>query len=114
MLRNQSNLQEFDLVEEIKEQAAEKISGGRYERFSIDNQTNGVHIPYAVDGTRTKYPSGGSTWTTYRGGTISFDYDFGTRGVQLKKYDLSNGGKYAFQLNKRTAYPYDIELYRIG
>ncbi|NJL79845.1 MAG: hypothetical protein HC917_15195 [Richelia sp. SM2_1_7] len=25
MLRNQSNLQEFDLVEEIKEQAAEKL-----------------------------------------------------------------------------------------
>ncbi len=112
MLNNQSALQNLALVEEIDEQAAETVSGG--ERFTIYNETN-VRIPYAVDGKQTTRPYGGSgsVWTTGKGGTISFDYDFGRSGVQSRKYNLADGRKYAFRYDTRTPYGQDIELFDI-
>jgi hypothetical protein len=113
MLSNLNVLENLSLVEVLDEQAAETVSGG-LERFTIYNQTN-VRIPYAVDGTQTTRPYGGSVsvWTTGRGGTISFDYDFGRAGVQRRKYNLANGRKYAFRYDTRTPYSGDIELYDI-
>ena len=115
MLQNQTNLQEFDLVEEINEQAAETISGG-YEVFTIKNQTN-YNVSYFVDGKKTNYskPGSSSVWTAYKGGMISFDTDGRSNYKEIKKYNLANGGVYAFRDNKSTkGNPYDIDLYRIG
>ncbi|KST62040.1 hypothetical protein [Mastigocoleus testarum] len=110
-----------ELFADLNEKSAETISGGRfengggkYEVFKVYNQTGRYKIPYTVDGKRTKYPSTNSFWVTDRGGLIKFDYDAGKPGVQLKQYNLQNGRKYAFRLNTRTAYKYDIELYDIG
>lgn len=115
MLQNQTNLQEFDLVEEINEQAAETISGG-YEVFTIKNQTK-FNVSYSVDGIRTKRPKPGasSVWTIRTGGRVKFDTDV-RKGVKImKEYNLANGGLYAFRDNKATkGNPHDIELYRIG
>lgn len=108
-----------DLFVELNEKDAETISGGIIncfdfsERFTIYNQTN-VRIPYTIDGTRTSRPDGDSVWTTDGGGIIAFDLDFGQSGVQLQRYNLSNGSKYAFRYNTDTSNPNDIELYRIG
>jgi len=117
MLQNQSKLQEFDLVKELNEQAAEKISGG-YEVFTIKNQTK-YNINYLVDGTKTKSqfakPGTSSVWTAYKGGIIDFDIDGRSNYRKSKKYNLANGGVYAFRDNKATkGNLYDIELYRIS
>ena len=109
-----------DLFENLNNKSAETISGGRYENgggkyevFSIYNQSYGTN-PYVVDGRRTRFPSGNSFWVTDKGGIISFDSDYGKKGVQLKRYNLRNGRKYAFRRNTRTSNPYDIDLYDIG
>ncbi|NEO15548.1 MULTISPECIES: hypothetical protein [unclassified Moorena] len=114
-----------DLFVDLNQTDAETVSGGGFlskifggrkrEIFTVSNQTH-VRLPYSVDGKQTSYPYPGVdvTWNTKKGGNIAFDYDFGRPGVQLRKYNLSNGGKYAFQLDRRTPYPYDIELFRIG
>jgi hypothetical protein len=104
-----------DLFVDLNEKDAETVSGGAIERFTISNQTN-VRIPYTVDGTQTTRPYGGSVsnWTTGKGGEIRFDYDFGLPGVQLRKYNLVDGRKYAFRYDTRTLYGKDIDLYRIG
>lgn len=137
MLENASAYQ--DLFVDLNEKAAETISGGAWdpikntpfdpgtwssardsvikafspknEKFHIYNQT-GYRITYNVDGRNTRYTN--ASWSTNRGGNISFDSDFGRRGVQLKKYNLRNGGKYAFRLNTNTAYPYDFDLVRLN
>lgn len=113
MLSNQNILQNLALVEELDEQAAETVSGG-LEKFTIRNETN-VRMPYAVDGTQTTRPYGGSVsvWTTSKGGSISFDYDFGRSGVQSRKYNLANGRTYAFRYDTKTPYSQDIELFDI-
>lgn len=115
MLQNQTNLQEFDLVEEINEQAAETISGG-YEVFTIKNQTK-YNIPYSVDGGKWwgHKPNHKWIWTAYKGGTIKFDTDMRKGYVKHKTYNLANGGVYAFRDNKSTkGNPYDVDLHRIG
>lgn len=99
-----------DLFVDLNENDAETVSGG--EQFTIYNQTN-VRIPYSIDGTQTTRPYGDSVWTTGRGGIIAFDYDFGLSGVQLRKYNLADGRKYAFRYDTRTAYDQDIELFDI-
>ncbi|NEQ63441.1 MAG: hypothetical protein F6K53_41450 [Moorea sp. SIO4A1] len=105
-----------DLFVDLNQTDSETVSGGGWERFTVANQTRSVTIPYAVDGKKTRFPKPGqkSVWTTNKGGIISFDYDFRRPGVQRRKYNLSNGRKYAFRLDTRTAYKYDIELFRIG
>ena len=111
-----------ELFVDLNQQDAETVSGGilgipnpfSKEKFTIYNQTN-LRIPYKVDGKETSYPYGGSqvTWTTNKGGKISFDYDVGKSGVQLRKFNLENGRKYAFRYDTRTSYAHDIELYDI-
>ncbi|MEH2463018.1 hypothetical protein [Nostoc sp.] len=102
-----------DLLVDLNEKDAEIVSGG-LERFTIRNETD-VRIPYAVDGKQTSYPYGGSvsTWTTGKGGTVDFDYDFGLPGVQSRKYNLADGRTYAFRYDTRTSYSQDIELFDI-
>ena len=105
-----------DLFLELNDENSETVSGGRVEIFKISNQTNSIRIPYAVDGVRTPYPKPGqgSLWSTGRGGIIKFDFDFGRKGVQSRKYNLANGRKYAFRLNNRTPYRFDVNLYNVG
>ena len=117
MLANQSLLQDFGLVEELDEHAAETISGG-YEVFTINNETN-YDIHYYVDGQLTKpefaKPGTSSEWTAYNGGIIEFDTDGRDNYKEWKKYNLADGGLYAFRDNKDTVgNPHDIELYRIA
>ena len=95
LLNNQSILQNFGLVEEIDEQAAEIISGG-YETFTIKNSTNN-RISYTVDGVQyTIRPGQEQTIGTNLGGKIRFDSDSTNETVNLKGYDLSDSGKYEF------------------
>lgn len=117
MSNNQNLLQEFDLVEELNEQAAETISGG-YEVFTIKNQTK-YDVNYSLDGKQTKSqyvkPNTSSVWTSHKGGIIEFDIDGRNNYIELKKYNLADGGVYAFRDNKKTkGNPYDIDLYRIS
>ncbi len=104
-----------DLFVDLNEKDAETVSGG-HEVFKVSNQTGYVTIPYRVDGVRTRYPRPGqsSIWTTNGGGRITFDHDFGKSGYQGKAYNLSHLNKYAFRINTRTAYKYDVDLYRVG
>ncbi|MBE8968523.1 hypothetical protein IQ277_20535 [Nostocales cyanobacterium LEGE 12452] len=99
------------LFVDLNEKDGETLSGGS-ERFTIYNETN-ARIPYTVDGKLTGRPYGDSVWTTGRGGTIKFDYDFGLAGVQLRTYNLADGRKYAFRYDTRTSYTQDIELFDI-
>ncbi|MBS3025993.1 MAG: hypothetical protein HCA25_02560 [Dolichospermum sp. DET50] len=108
---NQSILQNFGLVEELDEQAAEIISGGQTERFTIRNKTR-YDITYILDGKRsTLHPGDAVKWRTGRGGIIRFDSDALRPGEQKKEYDLSNGGIYEFQDDRTTPYQYDLDLY---
>ncbi|MEH2146352.1 hypothetical protein [Nostoc sp.] len=100
-----------DLLIDLNEKDAEIVSGGS-ERFTIRNETT-VRIPYAVDGKQTTRPYGDSVWTTGRGGTIDFDYDYGLSGVQSRKYNLADGRTYAFRYDTRTSYSQDIDLFDI-
>ena len=110
-----------ELFVDLDQKDAEIIGGGwwnpfaKNEKFTIYNETK-IRIPYTVDGTKTSRPYGGSasTWNTKKGGEIKFDYDFGRGGYQERKYNLSDGGKYAFRYDTRTSYAHDIELYKIG
>ncbi|MEO1185122.1 MAG: hypothetical protein AAFX46_10640, partial [Cyanobacteria bacterium J06636_27] len=75
------------------------------------------NFSYLVDGKQTKFPKPGasSTWTAYKGGKIKFDTDGRNNYKEWKKYNLSDGGVYAFRDNKGTkGNPYDIDLVRIG
>lgn len=103
-----------DLFVDLNEKDAETVSGG-LETFTIRNETN-ARIPYALDGTLTNRPYGGSVsvWTTGKGGTIDFDYDLGLAGVQSRKYNLSDKGTYAFRYDTNTPYNQDIDLYTIA
>ena len=106
-----------DLFIELNDANAETVSGG-YEVFTVRNETK-YDIDYFVDGTKTKAkfakPGTGSVWTAYKGGIIEFDVDGRDHYTELKKYDLSDGGVYAFRENTSTpSNPYDIELYSIG
>ncbi|MBX9257935.1 hypothetical protein H1Q63_29095 [Desmonostoc muscorum CCALA 125] len=111
-LNNQSILHNFGLVEEIDEQAAEIISGGR-EKFRIANNTQ-YRITHNLDGTLfTIQP--GETWdydTPYNG-IIQFDIDGRDYVTVNQSYNLSNGQIYEFQNNEYTANPYDIDLYQV-
>ncbi|MEH2361657.1 hypothetical protein [Nostoc sp.] len=99
------------LFVDLNEKDAETVSGGL--AFTIRNETDN-RIPYAVDGTQTNRPYGGSVsnWTTGEG-KIDFDYDFGLEGVQSRKYSLADGHTYAFRYDNNTGYDKDIDLYDI-
>jgi hypothetical protein len=114
LLNNQSILQNFGLVEEIDEQAAEIISGG-YEVFSIRNKTN-YNITHVLDGTAFLIQPGEEwIYTAYNGGTIDFDVDGRDDHNLSKLYNLEDGEIYEFQDNNyTTGNPYDIDLYRVS
>jgi hypothetical protein len=113
---NQSILQNFGLVEEINEQAAEIISGG-FEVFTIRNNT-GYDITYVLDGTACLIKPGEEfTHTTYsdNGGIIEFDADSRDDNVPYKSCDLEDGQIYEFRDNTSTPNNlYDIDLYRVS
>ncbi len=113
--KNRLEKLDLDLIQELNAKDSEMISGGKKEKFTIENHTT-LRIPYVVDGQETTYPYGGSisTWTVEKGGEIKFDYDSGLEGTQLRKYNLSDGGKYAFQYDTRTPYKDDIDLFKIA
>lgn len=108
------NLQEFDLVEELNEQAAETISGG-YEVFTIRNKTK-FNITYTLDGKKWLHkPNESWIWTAYKGGKIKFDADGRNNYNQSQSYNLSNGKVYEFQNNNYTpGNPYDLDLYHVS
>ena len=105
-----------NLFVDLNEKSAETISGGALEIFSVANQTRNVNINrYYVDRKASRLlPGRKNYWYTYKGGIIRFDSDFGRKGNQEKRYNLRNGRKYAFRLNTRTPYKYDIDLYDVG
>lgn len=113
MSSNQSLWADFGVVEELTEQAAETISGGATEVFSIFNNTN-ANVPIVIDGNLFGLQSGQvGTFTAIGGGIITFDDDF-RAGITSKSYDLSDGGSYVFEPNQSTADIYDINLYRFA
>ena len=112
---NQSILQNFGLVEEINEQAAEIISGG-FGVFTIRNNT-GYDITYVLDGTAFLIkPGEESTYTSaYSGGIIEFDADSRDDNVPYKSCDLEDGQIYEFRDNTSTPNNlYDIDLSRVS
>ncbi|MBW4455811.1 MAG: hypothetical protein KME55_25655 [Nostoc indistinguendum CM1-VF10] len=114
MLNNQSYLEYFGLIEELNEQATEKISGG-YEFFALRNKT-GYAIEFTFEGVPLiEAPNEVYIYTTYSGGgvTIEFDADIRTDYKQLKKYTLTNG-VYEFQNDPSPDNLYDIDLYFVG
>jgi hypothetical protein len=114
LLNNQSILQNFGLVEELDEQAAEIISGG-YEVFTIRNKT-GYDITHVLDGKAFLIkPNESWVYTAYNGGIIKLDTDGRNDKKEFQSYNLSDGKIYEFQDNKYTrGNPYDIDLYRVG
>jgi hypothetical protein len=109
LVNNQSILQNFGLVEEIDEQAAEIISGGA-ERFSIRNRTN-QDIYYTIDGVVGVIKPGQSQrFRTEMGGQIRFDKDIRENRVRTRGYNLSDGKTYEFRILRNNA---DfVDLYR--
>lgn len=102
------------LFQELDDKVAQNCNGG-YEVFTIENQTR-YRVGYSIDRRNTRLPSGKQqTWTAYKGGTISFDRDGRNSFSSFKKFNLADGGVYAFRYNKSTrGNPYDINLYKIG
>ncbi|MDZ8189852.1 MAG: hypothetical protein RMX96_34085 [Nostoc sp. ChiSLP02] len=119
MSNNQNLLEDLDLLEELDEQAAETLTGGETEVFTVRNRT-GYNVKYYLDGTvspdyGSRPYTGAVVWTAYSGGIISFDKDGRDDVVINQKYNLANGGVYEFQYNNTTVgNPYDIELYRVA
>ncbi|MFN6461498.1 MAG: hypothetical protein RMZ41_006570 [Nostoc sp. DedVER02] len=98
LLNNQSILQNFALVEELDEQAAEIISGGtnKSKRFTIKNNTN-VGILYTLDGV-VWYIDPGKTqnFNTKYDGKMSFDKDIREPEINVQKESLKDGKAYQF------------------
>ncbi|MCW5313753.1 hypothetical protein GTQ43_08025 [Nostoc sp. KVJ3] len=94
LLNNQSILQNFGLVEEIDEQAAEIISGGY---ITIKNTTN-QPITYSIDGVSTVIKSGATQKiVTQLDGELRFDRDIRDEKVRVRDYDLEDGKTYEFR-----------------
>ncbi|MBD2449671.1 hypothetical protein H6G76_21370 [Nostoc sp. FACHB-152] len=111
---NQSCLEDFGLIKEIDQQAAETISGGAQEVFTIKNKTS-YNITYVLDGRSWLHkPDETWIWTATSGGTISFDKDSRADYNVNQDYDLSDGRIYEFQDNPSPGNPYDLELYSVG
>jgi hypothetical protein len=115
MLVNQNLWSEFGAVEELSEQAAETISGGQQEVFTISNKT-GYNITHVLDGQAFDIkPNQSWSYVAYRGGIINFDADGRSGYNQNKTYNLGNGHVYEYQDNKSTpCNPYDIDLYTVA
>lgn len=98
-LNNQSILQNFGLVEEIDEQTAEIISGGKSKKFTIKNNTTNA-IDYTIDDVKWNIAPGGTNniYTDYRG-KVSFDKDTRANEINVGRESLKDGQNYEFKLD---------------
>lgn len=94
LLNNQSILQNFGLVEEIDEQAAEIISGGK--EFRIKNNTSRF-IYHRLDNSYYLITPGEDRKYTSDTGIIEFDADKRFFSYQPKSMPLDETLKYEFQ-----------------
>ncbi len=109
LLNNQSILQNFGFGEEIDEQTAEIISGGKAEIiprgdevFSIRNNTN-LNITHVLDGTTFQIKPGEEfRYIAHDGGIIKYDPHVRANPGQIVSNDLENGRIYEFQYNRNT------------
>ena len=116
LLNNQSILQNFGLVEEIDEQAAEIISGGsvtirnridRFVLYRLDGSTNTVRLE---PGQEITLPV-----NNCNGGRIDFDMYAASPNLLLyKPYTMADGQRYEFQRNSDTARCDDIDMYPVN
>ncbi|WP_242039633.1 hypothetical protein [Anabaena sphaerica] len=114
LVNNQNILENFGLVEEIDEQAAEIISGGsvtirnrigRFVLYRLDGSTNTMRLE---PGQEINLPADG-------GRRIEFDMYAGSPNLLIyRPYTLSNGQTYEFQSNSDTARPDDIDMYPVN
>jgi hypothetical protein len=113
-LNNQSILQNFALVEEINEQAAEVISGGS---VTIRN-TIGRFVLYRLDGstqTNRLEPGQEINLPANDGRRIEFDmYAESPTLLLYRPYTLADGQRYEFQSNNDTARRDDIDIYPVS
>ena len=105
LVNNQSILQNFGLVEEIDEQAAEIISGGY---ITIKNTTN-QPITYSIDGVSTVIKSGATQKiVTQLDGDLRFDRDIRDERVRVRAYDLEDSHAYEFRNDPQSGNRIDI------
>jgi hypothetical protein len=104
-LNNQSILESFGLVEEIDEQAAEIISGGK--EFIIKNNTSRF-IYHRLDNSYYLITPGEERKYTSDTGIIEFDADKRFFYYKPKSMPLDETLKYEFKDN--TSNPYDTNL----
>ncbi|MEH2305807.1 hypothetical protein [Nostoc sp.] len=109
LLNNQSILQNFCLVEELDEQAAEIISGG-YDTFTVKNKTNRF-IPHRLDGSYYVIRPGEERIYAGDPGMIEFDTDTRPFHYKPKSWPLVNGKTYEFRDDNSTPESYDIDIY---
>ncbi|MDB9436387.1 hypothetical protein PN450_06110 [Dolichospermum lemmermannii CS-548] len=94
LLNNQSILQSFGLVEEIDEQSAEVISGGKM--FTIVNNTSN-NVGYSLDDVPMLIqPGNQQNFDTEFGGVIVFDKDINPNAINVKRKELKDGKTYQF------------------
>ncbi|MDB9436385.1 hypothetical protein PN450_06100 [Dolichospermum lemmermannii CS-548] len=105
LLNNQSILQNFGLVEEIDEQAAEIISGGK--KFTVKNNTNRF-IYHRLDNSYYLIIPGQERKYTSDTGIIEFDADERFFHYQPKSMPLDETVKYEFKDD--TSNPYDTNI----
>ncbi|MEH2266749.1 hypothetical protein [Nostoc sp.] len=112
LFNNQSILQNFGLVEEIDEQAAEIISGGK--KFTIANNTSN-DVFYTLDSAVWCIAPGKTqNFDTDYGGTIGFDRDIRPDDISVGRKYLEDGHKYEFRPDiSGCGNSYNIDLYEI-
>ncbi|MEH1823977.1 MAG: hypothetical protein V7L22_01190 [Nostoc sp.] len=95
LVNNQNILQNFGLVEEIDEQSAEIISGGK--KFTIVNNTP-KDIYYTMDdAVEVINPGQTQSFDTDFGGTIGFDKDIRQENIIVGRKILKDGRTYQFK-----------------
>ena len=114
LLNNQSILQNFGLVEEIDEQAAEIISGGCVTlRNTIDR-----FVLYRLDGSTDIMSLEPGQEIHLEGNNVvrNIDFDMYAGSPSLLSYvpdHLCDGQTYEFRRNFSTAHPDDIDMYPV-
>ncbi|OYD86966.1 hypothetical protein CDG77_32050 [Nostoc sp. 'Peltigera membranacea cyanobiont' 213] len=110
LLNNQSILQNFGLVEEIGEQAAEIISGGKSKKFTVINNTNNA-IAYTLDDVAWNIPATAKqSFYTDHDGKMSFDKDSRADEINVQKESLKDGKAYQFKPNAGNSNMIDLVL----
>jgi len=115
LLNNQSILQNFGLVEEIDEQAAEIISGG----FVTIRNTIDRFVLYRLDGSTNTSSLQAGQEIHLEGNNVvrNIDFDMYAGSPIRLRYipdHLCDGQTYEFRRNLSTADPDDIDLYPIA